>query len=122
MASQRVFKTVAALTNAAANILNGAITSLAGPVGWTAIQPRLTLKHMRAVNKTAASHTITLYIGLTGGSAAGTEFAWNAYTIPANSYVDWYGSMPLESTDFLTGLADAATSVTINLEYEGGFQ
>ena len=121
MAAQRKFKTIAALTNAAANILNGAITSLAGPVGWTPIQPRLIVKHIRIVNKTAANHTVTLYIGATGASAAGTEFAFNGESIGANNHSDWYGEMTLESTDFLTGLADANTALTINIEYEAGF-
>lgn len=112
----------AALAAAAANILNGAVTSLAGPTGMTLTQPVLTLTHIRIVNKTAGPVTATLYIGATGGSAAGTEFAYNGTSIPANSYVDWYGKLRLESTDFLTGLAGAATSLTFEAEGEVGFQ
>jgi len=111
-----------ALSNSAANILNGNVTSLAGPVGITLTQPVITLKHIRIVNKTAGAVTATLYIGATGGSAAGTEFAYNGTSIPANSYVDWYGALRLESTDFLTGLASAATSLTFQAEGEIGFQ
>jgi hypothetical protein len=111
-----------ALAAAAANILNGAVTSLAGPVNVTLTQPVITLKHIRVVNKTGGAVTATLYIGATGGSAAGTEFAYNATSIPANSYVDWYGQLRLESTDFLTGLAGAATSLTFQAEGEVGFQ
>jgi hypothetical protein len=111
-----------ALTNAAANILNGTVTSLAGPVGITLTQPVITLKHIRLVNKTASAGTASLFIGATGGSAAGTEFAFSAVPIPANSYVDWYGVLRLESTDFLTGLANANTTITFNAEGEVGFQ
>jgi hypothetical protein len=111
-----------ALAAAAANILNGTVTSLAGPVGVTLTQPVITLKHIRLVNKTAGAVTASLYIGATGGSAAGTEFAFNAVSIPANSYVDWYGLCRLESTDFLTGLAGAAASITFEAEGEVGFQ
>lgn len=121
MAQQRKFHTVAALAAAAANILNGAITSLSGPVGVTLTQPRLTIRHIRVVNKTSGAVTCTLYVGATGGSAAGTEFAFNGYSVPANSYVDWYGEFNMESTDFLTGLASAATSLAINVEFEAGF-
>lgn len=114
-----------ALTNAAANLLNGAISSLAGPVGFTATQPVITLRHIRIVNKTAGSVNVTLYIGATGGSAAGTEFAFNAYPVPAQGNVDWYAGGPglrLESTDFLTGLASANTSLSFQAEGEIGFQ
>jgi hypothetical protein len=111
-----------AMSNAAANILNGAVTSLAGPVGITLTQPVITLRHIRIVNKTAGAVTATLYIGATGGSAAGTEFAFNGYSIPANSYAEWVGNLRLESTDFLTGLASAATSLTFQAEGEIGFQ
>lgn len=111
-----------ALTNSAANILNGAITSLAGPVGITHTQPVLTVKHIRIVNKTAGAVTFSLYIGATGGSAAGTEFMGTGNSIPPNSYVDWYGVLRLESTDFLSGLASANTSLTFQAEGEVGFQ
>lgn len=111
-----------ALTAAAANYLNGAVTSLAGPVGITLTQPVLTLAKVTVVNKTAAAHTISLFIGATGGSAAGTEYLFNAYSIPANSYVERYVKTRMESGDFLTGLADAITSLTLEIEGEVGFQ
>lgn len=112
----------AALANSVANILNGAVTSLTGPTGMTLTQPVITLTHIRIVNKTSGSVNATLYIGATGGSAAGTEFAFNGTAIPANSYVDWYGKLRLESADFLTGIASAATSLTFEAEGEVGFQ
>ena len=109
-----------ALAAAAANIVNSNITSLSGPVGYTQTQPYIILTHIRLVNKTSAAATASLYIGATGASAAGTEFAFNAYSIPANSYVDWYGRLRLEPTDFLTGLASAATTITFEGEGEIG--
>lgn len=110
-----------ALANAAANILNpgtttGGVNATAAPYDKT----RIILTHIRIVNKTAGAVTCTLFIGATGGSAAGTEFGFNGYSIPANSYVDWNGSMPLDTPDFLTGLASAATSLTIQGEGEVG--
>jgi hypothetical protein len=112
-----------ALTNAAANILNpgtttGGVNSTAAPYG----NLRILLKHIRVVNKTAGAVTVSLYLGATGASAAGTEFAFNAVSVPANSYVDWYSpGVPMDSSnanDFLTGLASANTSLTIEGEGE----
>lgn len=102
------------------NILNSAITSLSGPIGYTQTQPYVILTHIRIVNKTAGAQSVSLFIGATGGSAAGTEFAFSGYSVPANSYVDWYGRLRLESTDFLTGGASAATSLTFQAEGEIG--
>lgn len=110
-----------ALTNAAADILNPKITTLTGGVGFTATQPYALLKHIRIVNKTGSNHTVSLYIGATGGSAAGTEFAFNAAAVAANSYLDWYGEVRLDSADFLSGLADANTALTFQAEGEIGF-
>ena len=110
-----------AIPNAVGNLLNCAITSLAGPVGMTHSQPYLLIRHIRVMNKTAGAVTLTCYKGATGGSAAGTEFAFAAVSIPANSSVDWYGSARFDSTDFLTGVAGAATSLVMNVEGEIGF-
>ncbi len=108
------------LANAAGNLLNSAITSLAGPVGYTQTQPYIVLKHIRLVNKTAGAVTATLYKGATGGSAGGTEFAFGGVSIPANSYVDWYGQARFDSADFLSGVAGAANSIVFNAEGEIG--
>jgi len=78
------------------------------------------LKHIRIVNKTAGAVTFSGYIGATGASAAGTEFLGNGLSIAANSYVDWYGATRLDTADFLTGVAGAATSLTIEAEGEMG--
>ncbi len=113
-----------ALGTSAANVLNSGITSLSGPVGYTQTQPYIILTHVRIVNKSAAAANVSLYIGATGASAAGTEFAFNSSTVSPNgaaqNYVDWYGRVRLESTDFLTGLASAATALTFEAEGEIG--
>ena len=74
------------------------------------------IKHIRITNKTAGAVTFTLYVGATGGSAGGTEIA-NAKSVAANDYTDIYFSPGLKmlSTDFLSGLASAATSLTITV-------
>ncbi len=107
--------------SAAGNLLNGALSSLAGPVGFTITQPYILVKHIRLSNKDSAAHTVTLYQGATGGSAGGTEFGFDAVSIPAKSNVDYYCQARFESPDFLTGVADTANVVTINIDAEIGF-
>jgi len=74
------------------------------------------IRHIHIANKTAGAVTFTLYVGATGGSAAGTELA-GAKSVAANDYTDLYFSPGLKmvSTDFLTGLASAATSLVITV-------
>jgi hypothetical protein len=107
-----------ALTTSAANYLNPTITSWAGPVGITPALAGLylTVRHIRIVNKTAGAVTFSLYLGATGGSAAGTEIVGTAKSVPANDAYDWYGAMVVVAADFLTGLASANTSLTIEGE------
>jgi hypothetical protein len=78
------------------------------------------LTHIRIVNKTAGAVTFSGYIGATGGSAAGTEFLGTGLSIAANSAYDFYGSIRLDVADFLTGVASAATSLTIEAEGQIG--
>jgi len=113
-----------AVANAAGNLLNGTVTSLAGTTGVTLTQPVIYVKHIRAVNKTGAAATVSLFVGLTGGSAAGTEVAFNAKSIPANDSVDVYfggSGMRMDVADFLTGVASAAATITVEGEAEVGF-
>ena len=77
------------------------------------------IRHIHVANKTAGAVTFTLYVGATGGSAAGTEL-FGAKSVAANDAYDYYGLLRLASTDFLTGLASAATSLTITVEGEQG--
>lgn len=110
-----------ALPNAAGNILNPGTT--AGGVNCTAApydKLRLIITHIRVVNKTGGAATFSLYIGATGGSAAGTEFMGTAKNVPANDAIDWYGRVPLDVADFLSGLASAAATLTIEGEGEIG--
>lgn len=114
--------------NPVGNLLNPAITSLAGPVGFAATQPYLIVTHVRVTNNDAAgAHTVKLFKGATGGSAAGTEVMWaGGASIPAaaagnQNWLDWNGKMRFDSADFLTGLADVASKVTIEIDAEIGF-
>jgi hypothetical protein len=109
-----------AVANVAGNLINPPI--LSGGVNPPALSTAsyLILKHIRVINKTAGAVNMSAFIGATGGSAAGTEFAWSATPVPANSYLDWYGLLRLDIADFLTGLASAATSLVIEAEGEIG--
>lgn len=75
------------------------------------------IKHIHVVNKTGAAVTLTLYLGATGGNAAGTEL-FTGLSIPANSYMDYYCNLKMTTTDFLVGGASANTALTIYGEGE----
>jgi hypothetical protein len=122
MAANRIFNFgPVALTNTlTTNILNCNITSLAGPVGFTATQPYIILRHVRIINKTGSAATFSLWKGATGGNTAGTEVIGQGTSIAANSSFDWYGIMRLDAADFLVGGAGTATALTIQGEGEIG--
>ncbi len=101
----KVLASVAYLTNAAANVFNASSALIYSVVF-----------HIHLVNVTAGAVTVTLYIGATGGSAGGTEIL-KAKSIPANDVYDLYfpKGRKMVSTDFLSGLAGASTSITIEV-------
>jgi len=111
-----------ALTNTlTTNILNTNITSLAGPVGFTATQLFIILRHIRIVNKHASiAAKASLWKGATGGNVAGTEFIWFQTAVALGSFIEAYGIWRLDSTDFLVGGSDTATALTIEGEGEIG--
>lgn len=122
MAANKIvrFGPVALTTTLTTNILNGTITSLAGPVGITLTQPYFIWRHMRIVNKTGSAATFSLYLGLTGANTAGTEFIGTALSVAANSAFDWYGMIRMDVADFLVGGAGTTTALTLEGEGEVG--
>lgn len=93
----------------------------AGAAGYTATADYLLIRHIRVVNKTAGSVTVSLWKGATGGNVAGTEVIAQGTPVGANSYIDWYGALRLEGANgFLVGGASAATSLTFQAEGEVG--
>jgi len=112
------FGPVALTTTLTTNILNPNVTSLAGPVGFTMSQPFIVLNHIRIVNKTGSAVTCSFWLGASAGNVAGTEVIGQGLSIPANSYVDWYGSLRLDAADFLVGGAGTATALSIQGEGE----
>ena len=114
------FGPVALSATLTTNILNPGTT--AGGVGMPPNSANLyfILRHIRIVNKTAAAATCSFWVGATGGNVAGTEVIAQALSIPANSYIDWYGVLRLDASDFLVGGASAATTLTFEAEGEIG--
>ena len=102
------------------NILNPQVLSGGVVTGTSNTAAYLILRHIRITNKTATAATFTLYIGATGGNVAGTEFMGTAQSVPANSFVDWYGALRLDAADFLVGGASAITTLTLEGEGEIG--
>ena len=94
----------------------GGVNSTAAPFN----ELQFYMRRIRVTNVTAAPVTFRLFLGATGGNAAGTELAFNM-SVPANNYVDLpYGGKPLTPADFIVGAASAAASLTIEIEGEIG--
>ena len=123
MAANKIarFGPVALTATTTTNILNPqTLTGGVSAGGTSNTSTYIVLRHIRIVNKTATAATFSLYIGATASNTAGTEFMGTAQSVPANSYVDWYGMVRLDSTDFLVGGASAATTLTLEAEGEIG--
>lgn len=75
------------------------------------------IRHIHIANVTTSAATFTLYIGATGGSTGGTEL-FKLYSVPANGSFDYYCNRKMLSTDFLTGLASAGSTLVIDVEGE----
>jgi len=108
---------VALTTTMTTNILNPADPGT-GHVGYTPTASRIVLRHVRIVNKTGSAATFSLWLGATGANAAGTEVIGTAQSVAANAAYDWYGALPLDTTDFLVGGASANTTLTFEAEGE----
>jgi hypothetical protein len=108
-----------ALTNTlTTNILNPPTTT--GGTNAGSSSQYIILRHVRIVNKTASAVTCSFWLGATGANAAGSEVIGQGLSVPANSFIDWYGYLRLDAADFLVGGASAATSLSIQGEGEIG--
>jgi hypothetical protein len=130
MAQNKVFRfgPIALTATTTTNLLNPPTAS--GGVNGGSSPQYIILKHIRIGNKTASAATCATWIGATGANAAGTEGPFvgaasagsltQGVSVAANSYIDWYGQVRLDSTDFLVGGASAGTTLTIMGEGEIG--
>lgn len=121
MASNKTFRfgPIALTGTYTTNLLNPATTT-GGTNGGGSGNLYLVIRHIRIVNKTGTAATYRLFIGATGGNAAGTEFMGYDASVPANGNVEWFGALRLDTADFLVGGASAATTLTIEGEGEIG--
>lgn len=123
MASNKTIRVgpVALTTTLTTNILNPqTLTGGVSAGGTSNTATYLILRHIRIANKTASAATFSLWIGATGANTAGTEFMGTAQSVAANSYVDWYGMVRLDTADFLVGGSGTATALTLEGEGEIG--
>jgi hypothetical protein len=132
MATNKItrFGPVALTTTTTTNIFNP--PTLTGGVGVNSLDANtyVILRHIRITNKTVSAASVALWLGLTGANTAGTEVIVGGtasagaltlgVSIPAQSYVDWYGQLRMNSADFLVGGAGTATALTIEGEGEIG--
>jgi small ligand-binding sensory domain FIST len=91
-------------------------------VGLAAAAPYALLKHIRVNNLlTTMAVTVSLFKStIASGVALTTQsFALSSVSVPAASYVDWYGQARLESTDYLLGQSWGTTTSVTNIEIDG---
>lgn len=113
------FGPVAIIAGTGTNYISPAASG-ASAVGYTATADYVILRHLRIVNKSGAAVPVSLFIGATSGSAAGTEFAYSATPVPATGSVDWYGAQRMDATQFLSGFAGTVTTLVLSGEGEIG--
>lgn len=91
-------------------------------IGIAAAAPYAILKHIRVNNiLTTSAVTVSLFKGLfnTGSTVLANTFALGSVSIPASSYVDWYGQTRFDSTDYLTGCVWGLTSSSATIMIDG---
>lgn len=132
MAGNKVIRSgpVALTTTTTTNVLNPPTTTGGTGVAGTNTNTYLIIRHIRVTNKTASAAQVALWLGATGANTAGTEVIFGGVasagaltrgvSIPAQSYVDWYGQLRIDVADFLVGGSDTATALTFEAEGEIG--
>jgi hypothetical protein len=94
--------------------LANSATNIYTPPSSSQVTLKTYLTQIHLANTTSGAVTWTLYIGGTGGSTGGTELG-KGVSLAANSTQDLYfgDGIAMATTDFLSGLASAASSITI---------
>ena len=126
MAQNKIFNSQAAVlatlsSVSGGNLFNTFTSATPAPVGYPFSQPYAIIKHVRLDNiLTTTAINVTLYKGATGAQLATQAWALSSVSIPAQSYVDWYGQARFDSADFLTGTCNLSTAAVITIEGEIG--
>ena len=96
--------------------LAASATNIYTPPSSSQVTLRTYITQLHLANVTSGAVTWTLYIGGTGGSTGGTEIG-KGVSIAANANSDIYFGDGIEmlTTDFLSGLASASSSITITI-------
>lgn len=105
-----------ALTTSAANLLNPPTAS--GGVNCGSSAQYAIIRQVNLVN-TGSATTYSMWKGATGASAAGTEVFGSATPIGANALISIPTAERVDSSQFITGKAGAAT-VTVEFIMELG--
>ncbi len=94
--------------------LASSATNIYTPPSSSQVTLETYITQIHLANVTSGAITWTLYIGATGGSSGGTEIG-KGVSLAANSTQDLYfgDGIRLLTTDFLSGLASAGSSITI---------
>ena len=122
MASNKIvrFGPVALSATLTTNILNPPTLTGGTGLAGTNSSTYMVIRHIRIVNKTTSAATASLWLGATGANTAGTEVIAQGLSVAANSYVDWYGLLRMDTADYLVGGAGTASALTIQGEAEIG--
>lgn len=96
--------------------LASSATNVYTPPTSSQVTLRTYITQIHLANVTNGAVTWTLYIGGTGGSTAGTEIGKDV-SIAANTNSDLYfgDGIEMATTDFLSGLASAGSSITVTI-------
>jgi hypothetical protein len=91
------------------------------------------IRHVRIINRTSSAAKVALWKDATGGNTSGKEVIFGGaasagaltqgVTVPANSFLEWFGLLRLDAADtnkFIVGGSDTATALTIEAEGEIG--
>jgi hypothetical protein len=109
---------IALTTTLTTNILNPPTTT--GGTNAGSSSQWILVKKITVVNKTTSAATVSLWLGATGANAAGTEYEFQAFSVPANSAVERFVYTRLDAADFIVGGAGTATALSIMFEGEIG--
>ena len=128
MAANKIFNSqpatiaTAGMTTAC-NLFNCNITTLTPQgIGFAPTQPYAIMKHVVVGNMlTTSAINVTLYKGTSLTTAMGAMWGgFSSVSIPAQSYVQYYGQARFDSGDYLTGLSSLPLAAVIIMEGEIG--
>jgi hypothetical protein len=125
MAQNKIFNyeslAITSAPNTAVNLFNIFTSQTPAWIGLTITQPYAIMKHVRLMNSlSTAAVNVSLYKGATLTSLTTQSWAFSSVSIPAQSYVDWYGQNRFDSQDFLVGVASLSSCVIIDIDGEIG--